>query len=451
MRIFACAAVLLVALASASSPNPEGCNPDAKRNVYPIWGMQAGEEPALLKQVTNGKLYVAGGAEVQPNIDVMHLFGSPYEVGVAQGQMVGDKMKTFIPDTFAYFESFIEMYGIKLHIEWLAKVIAEKGVPFALDLTWDFVEKYVPDYFVAELEGLADGSGLDVQQIKRTAMIPQLIRMACSMVGAWGDAVKNIEGATLMQLRALDWQTGGPFGQYPAIQVYHPDQSSCTNAAGKSPVCWPSKAHTFYSFSWDGFVGALTGFSNAEVGICEKVWDQFKGDIKIAGIPATFMLRDLLLSADTKEDAHEMMQSANRTCAIWVGVGDSKSNQFDTFNYAGVELNLINATFPGHEYLPDMRYVNKHVQPSHNPCFQNLLKDNYGNIAPEVFIRDVLPIEQTGSTHVGIFDYAAGFSYFAHTAPPANVTSPIPDPNAQLGYDRPFIRLDHRKLFAETL
>ena len=42
--------------------------------------------------------------------------------------------------------------------------------------------------------------------------------MQCSMMGAWGDATKNsvtedgvtLEGS-LLQLRALDWETKGPF------------------------------------------------------------------------------------------------------------------------------------------------------------------------------------------------------------------------------------------------
>jgi len=449
MMRFAFAVLALFAVCGFAA-NPEGCNPSAKSNQLHIWGTAAGEEPTLLKTVKNGKLMAAGGAQVQPNIDVMHLYGSPYEIGYAQGELVGDKMKVFYATVFEYFDGMVAEYGVKLHLQWLAKIIEEKGVPFALDLTWDFTEKFVPDHFKAEIQGLADGSGIDVTLVRRTAMIPQLIRMSCSMVGAWGEAIKNVEGGTLMQLRALDWQTGGPFGAYPAIQVYHPS-SSCTNKAGEADVCWPANSNAFYSFSWDGFIGSLTGLNSAEVGVCEKVWDAFKGKAAYEGIPATFMLREILTSAQTKEDAYEMMESANRTCAIWVGVGDNKSNQFDSYNYAGVELTNVNASYTNHKYLKDMRYVDKHVQPSHNPCFQNLLENYYGDLNAENIIRNVLPIEQTGSTHIGIYDYGNGYSYFAHTQPPRNETSPVPDATAVLGYDRPFIRLDHRKLFSETL
>ncbi len=38
----------------------------------------------------------------------------------------------------------------------------------------------------------------------------QLIQAACSMYGAWGKAIANTNG-TLYQLRALDWDTTGPF------------------------------------------------------------------------------------------------------------------------------------------------------------------------------------------------------------------------------------------------
>jgi hypothetical protein len=73
-------------------------------------------------------------------------------------------------------------------------------------------------------------------------MIGELTKGACSLVGAWGDAVA---GGRLLQMRvricvcefaywrvcvfvwlrkeqALDWDTQGPYKNYAAVMIYHP-------------------------------------------------------------------------------------------------------------------------------------------------------------------------------------------------------------------------------------
>ncbi len=60
-------------------------------------------------------------------------------------------------------------------------------------------------------------------EIVRMHMLPELIQAHCTMFGAWGPAIENTTGS-LYQLRALDWTTNGPFQQFPAYIVFHPDE-----------------------------------------------------------------------------------------------------------------------------------------------------------------------------------------------------------------------------------
>jgi hypothetical protein len=43
-----------------------------------------------------------------------------------------------------------------------------------------------------------------------------------------------------------------------------------------------------------GFIGSITGYSSAPVGICEKVWIGYNGTDSRRGIPFHFLLRDIL-------------------------------------------------------------------------------------------------------------------------------------------------------------
>ena len=46
------------------------------------------------------------------------------------------------------------------------------------------------------------------------AMMGELLKMGCAMLGAWGPATPT---GGLVQLRALDWDTDGPFQAFPMV------------------------------------------------------------------------------------------------------------------------------------------------------------------------------------------------------------------------------------------
>ena len=57
-------------------------SPDAKPNLFPI----ITAEPKLVKSVKNGRLYDAG------LFDVVHLYGTPYEMGAAHAALKGEEV-----------------------------------------------------------------------------------------------------------------------------------------------------------------------------------------------------------------------------------------------------------------------------------------------------------------------------------------------------------------------
>ena len=93
------------------------------------------------------------------------------------------------------------------------------------------------------------------------------------MMGAWGPA--SFSGR-LVQLRALDWDTDGPFQQWPVLTVFHPSA-----ATGGVPHA---------TLGWAGMLGAITGVSSAGIGISEKVWDAYKGQDNMYGYAWNFLL-----------------------------------------------------------------------------------------------------------------------------------------------------------------
>jgi hypothetical protein len=157
-------------------------------------------------------------------------------------------------------------------------------------------------------------------------MLPELIRMACTMFGAWGPATPS---GKLTQIRALDFGSG-PFSNFTVLGVYRPSPSSSSSERAFATVMYP------------GMVGAITGIAQDGIGISEKVWMTYDCNPSCLqpghydGEPDVFVLRDILQQAKNRAEAEEYMRGAERTFAIFVGVGDFESQRMDIVGYKEV-------------------------------------------------------------------------------------------------------------------
>eukprot|EP01130_Rhizamoeba_saxonica_P002004 TRINITY_DN11815_c0_g1_i1.p1 TRINITY_DN11815_c0_g1~~TRINITY_DN11815_c0_g1_i1.p1 ORF type:complete len:425 (-),score=97.09 TRINITY_DN11815_c0_g1_i1:25-1299(-) len=394
-----------------------------KPNLLPVFE----KEPTLVAKSETGKLFEAGFEE--PKVKIAHLYGTPYQMGLAHGQLLKDEINEVVPLAEQWVEETIEEYLDSLP-KFLADLIAEYGVPAALDATYFLTSSYIPPYFLEEMHGIADGSGMSYDRILRLAMLPELIKASCSMVGSWGPAIEKT-GGNLYQLRALDWSTNGPFQQYPVVLVYHPSEGY---------------GHDFSVLSWAGFVGALTGMSSAPFGICEKVWLHYNGTSSREGIPFTFLLRDILQFDVTMDDAYNRINNAARTCSIFVGLGNPEDH-FRVVEYSYEHANAYDdRNFPEYKEHPRMKglvYVDKHTQPSHNDCLSSILEEHYGSIDSKTMIEHVTAELQTGDMHIGIYDFAKNFFYVSNASPYSKKDGYTP------AYERHFTRLNMTAMFSE--
>lgn len=306
----------------------------------------------------------------------------------------------------------------------ILKVLKIKGAKAAPEVfkeamawVWQKEESFSPQYLKDEIDGMAAGVCAKLPFIseskcnttewsltlKQVNMLPELIRMACTAYGAWGKATGN---KGLVQLRALDFGSG-PWANFTVIQVHRgPDM--------KSP---------FVSVSFPGFVGVITGVSMTGIGISEKVWmtydtpDLLPGSYN--GQSDIFVLRDILQNSGSKKEAEEFVRNVNRTWAIWIGIGDHVTQEFDLVGYqqSSVEVytDVTAPTMTGQPYLESVAYVDKHPQPSGEGPTGTLptaLTDFYGQISQETS-KTIIQYHQTGDVHIASYDFTAGQMYVA--------------------------------------
>jgi isopenicillin-N N-acyltransferase-like protein len=409
--------------------------PSAHVNAYPVADGLA--SMVLLNTVPNGRAYRAGPPGFE--FTVLSLYGSAYEKGFAHGSLVTADVRAMVNTTWAYMMGQFEG-ALSFLPPWLAAIVADVGLEVALDVFVNLTTPFTGSYIYDELHGIADGAGVDFNTIARIHLIGELTQGDCSMVGAFGSATA---GGKTLGMRALDWDTDGPFKHFPAVILYNPSG--------------PEDGHAFANVGFLGWIGALTGMSLNlginEIGVSYPDSTYFGAngsDPYAVGTPFVFLLRDMMQFDASYLDSVKRIETSNRTCDLILGVTDGVANTSRAFAYSTAEafvfdsttLQPWNATGTWHPRIPDVVYYGMDwLCPGYTVPLAKELQALHGSLSPENIVANVPALVQTGDLHVAVYDLTDRALFVSFMAPdPATVP--------QLAYDRAYTRLDLRTLFA---
>lgn len=411
-------------------------------------------------------------------IDNVHLYrldlvGNAQERGFAHGALLAKEIVYFADVALSKYAidaiMDIDLSQYPEPLQEILKVVQIKGskaapaaVNRALQWVYDTQLEFTPQYLKTEMDAIGKGicatldplgegtkgSACDVAamqaMVHRVNMFPELIKMACTAFGAFGDATASND---LIQLRALDLG-GGPFSNYTVLQVHRPSSDDINSSDSMRP---------FSSISYPGMVGVITGVAQGGIAVSEKVW-YISGQENPAGSydgeADVFVLRDILEYSKNKEDAVASMQAAHRTWGIWVGVGDFSSQQLDLVGYQqSSAVAYTPETMPAmtsQPYFKDLVYVDKHSQPSSDVTLPTVLADLYGNIT-----LDNAPIitqyHGTGDQQIAFWDFGSNTMIFSigrinaegNYGPEGSTTM-----TEWMAYNRPYLKYNLDDLWA---
>ncbi|CAM6094541.1 unnamed protein product [Calypogeia fissa] len=284
-------------------------------------GKIVAEDLRFVSQDRSGDRYRVG--ENGDTLPLLHLYGSPFELGRAHGVLLRVEIQSMYLQLFRHMEN---EWICALHLTLLPDIVARKiarwALNAALDATYLLTLKYLPTRFVDEMLGLAQGAEVDYQDVVRIQMVPELFQASCSMLGSWGPATQLTPKGGLYQMRALDWDISSPLLDYHTVINYH-----------------PSDGNSFAIFTWAGFVGCISGYSG-RLGVSEKAWVGYGGTGSHRGMPWHFVLRDILQFTNNLEGAWNLLMETQRTCPILVGIGSLEDDKFFLLGYAADVLQL---------------------------------------------------------------------------------------------------------------
>jgi len=217
---------------------------------------------------------------------VLHVAGTPYEMGYQHGVLVRSQIRQLVT---------------RLYVAGAAQALLDPKQPALAKIKEAYQRclPHIPKDILEELRGLADGTSIPLEQITTVNMIPELFH--CSGFALWGRAT---EGGVLYHGRILDYAMELGYHQFALVIVAHPH--------GK---------HAFINVSYTGFIGSVTGTNDQQVtfgemgGGGEGLWD---------GMPMAFLMRKGLEKADSLDQALAILRDTPRTCEYYYVISDAK-------------------------------------------------------------------------------------------------------------------------------
>ncbi len=246
----------------------------------------------LLSQAAMAAGYLTSVGSGNDAIPVAVVKGTPYEMGLTYGKLVRD-------DARALIRAFLERVQANDPKRFSSK---------ALDAAWNSVAPHTDPRFKEELRGVAEGTGLPLEMLRRVHMLPVVSDYSCSAIAAWGDATEN---GHLYQTRNLDWEMQMTAQDHPSIVVYIPDKGI---------------PHVNVTFA--GYIGSNTGM-NAEGIALSEMGDSPGRDypFDINGVHFTTLFRRVLYDAHNLDEAVGIFKSAKRIKKYHYVVGDGKNRK----------------------------------------------------------------------------------------------------------------------------
>ena len=224
---------------------------------------------------------------------VLHVKGTPYEMGYQQGALLRDDIRALVDFLFNEKAKAIsvDLGGVKL----LNPKRAIAGIAATQ-------RKHVPARFYEELRGVADGAGMDAQDVIVANFIPELFH--CSGFALSGSATRD---GTLYHGRILDYGCDWKLQDHAVLTIAEPE--------GKIP---------FVNVTYAGFIGSVTGMNAERISIGEMGG---RGLGHWEGVPMALLVRMALEEADSLDRAVAVFRENPRTCEYYYVVADGESGQ----------------------------------------------------------------------------------------------------------------------------
>lgn len=338
----------------------------------------------IVKRSDQGFLEIVDGQQI------MHLKGSPYDLGFQHGSLLKEQIVRNINELL---ESKMSSAKVQPLLQNFMAALPQ-------------VIPHIPESLIQEMKGLSDATNLPYEKILLLNLFPEMFH--CSAITASGKATAN---GQLFHVRVLDYAVGASLQETAVLAIVEPNDG-----------------YAFLNVTYAGFIGSVTGMNAQKIALGEIGG---KGYGSWNGLPMAFLLREILEQAASIDDIQRMLSSTPRTCEYYYIFSDGKTKQAVGAYATAERLAYIS---PGSSYsYPFCSQSNgdqnttTHQQPencivltrwSHFDILKERLSKSYGNMTVEDLQNAIKqPVAHPSNLHNAIFAPESLEVWISHAGP----------------------------------
>ncbi|MFA6185644.1 MAG: C45 family autoproteolytic acyltransferase/hydrolase [Phycisphaerae bacterium] len=289
----------------------------------------------VIDRCGRGVLIDAGGTKV------LLMAGSPYEMGYQHGKLLKNSVSELVKRVHLIVRT-AEAANTKGFTGGTFETVLEK------------TKKFIDQRYIDEMQGLADGAGLNAVDVQLANIFPELFH--CSGFALFGKATA---GGQMLHGRILDYMTEVGLQAHAVVIVAKPDNFNA-----------------FVNVGYAGLIGSVTGMNDKQIAIGEMGG---AGEGSWDGMPMTFLMRKALEEAGTLSETVKIFRDAPRTCEYYYVISDSKIPDARGLVCTSSRFDVIE---PNHSY-PHLQAVKDAVLMSGGDRYESLaamVKQQLGKI-----------------------------------------------------------------------
>lgn len=255
-----------------------------------------GQDYEIIQNTDGSKTFHEGKLEVKENMTFLTVKGDAYEMGLQYGVLMNEMLLDMDHTVDSLIDSYIGGFFLK---KWIAGMVLNSKIKK--------VETTMPEEYVLEFEGMAEGSDLKLKDLKIIAYFPQLFfKISCTAF-----IMKNENG--IVHGRNLDWPGIEVLTHHPLVVSYHKKE--------KNPI-------TVLTFM--GYPGVYTGMNHSGLSMSINMnGTPAENDKEISdyntGMPLAFKLRNILENTDNINGVDNLFDGYS-SHAWFITTGSKKDN-----------------------------------------------------------------------------------------------------------------------------
>lgn len=230
-----------------------------------------------------------GRLEMHDGTRVLFLKGTPAAMGKQQGELLSKELREVTERI---------LYGVGVGSSFV------KGRWFfgEIESAHARLAPFISKRAYEEIDAMADAAGVHRQEGRLSNFFPELFH--CSGFAITGDATAT---GRIYHGRVLDYLKGVGLEQNAVVMVYQPDVG-----------------HAWVNCGYAGFIGSVTAMNAKGISIGEMGG---RGEGKWDGKPMAQLIREVMESAATLDEAVAIMKKGPRTCEYYYVIADGNSKQ----------------------------------------------------------------------------------------------------------------------------